>query len=114
VRDAGATYATVVAHELFVEGSGWAVRDGEMRESAQATVEALRDEFVGECRSAVIEEVEAAVEGPTWEVLTLNPDDLWVQLRQIVKNGISSAVQRLDAKLTGYRCSAAHSHRFYV
>lgn len=105
VRDATAAYSAVVDKELRVEGSEWSAGIEEMTGSAQAVVEGVRGAHVDACRAAMVEEVEAAVEGPTWEVLSQLPEELWTQLRQIVKNAISSAVARLDGKLTGYGCA---------
>jgi hypothetical protein len=81
VRDAGATYITVVAHELLWRFWLAVVRDREMRERAGDSIEDEHYWMVWAVE--VCDRMELRLR--LWRC-SAESDDHWVQLRQIVKN----------------------------
>lgn len=67
----------------------------------------VRQRAVDECEAHVMEEVEAAVDGPAWMTITQMPQDLWLQLRSIIKQALKQSVTSIDRELDGYGCVAS-------
>lgn len=85
-------------------GSGWPKDSDKMSSALDAVEAALRQEAVAACEHRCLEEMEAAVDGPGWLVITQMPTDLWMQLRSIVKHALKHGVATVETELKGYGC----------
>jgi hypothetical protein len=47
------------------------------------------------------------VDGPAWLLISSMPQDLWMQLRGIVKQALKQSVTSIDRELRGYGCASA-------
>lgn len=99
-----------VQSTLLPVGSPWETGAEGFREVLQASVVQLRKQAIDACEAQVMEEVEAAVDGPAWMTITQMPADLWLQLRSIIKQALKQSVMSIDKELDGYGCGHSSSH----
>ena len=102
--------ADTVRQSLLVPGSGWPDGAAQLSKELDDVQRHVRDEAVRACEHRCLEEMDAAVDGPGWLVITKLPTDLWVQLRAIVKQALKHGVTTVDAELEGYGCVTLHLH----
>eukprot|EP00892_Ulva_mutabilis_P007514 jgi/Ulvmu1/5134/UM021_0151.1 len=63
---------------------------------------AARTKVLRACEAQAMEEVEAAVDGPAWMLISQFPSDLWLQLRALMKQALKQSVASVDQAVHGY------------
>ena len=63
---------------------------------------AARNSAVQTCEAKAMEDVEAAVDGPAWMLISQLPSDLWPQLRSLMKQALKRSVASVDQELSGF------------
>ena len=86
-------------------GSDWSTELESTATALDAVEEEVRREAVQRCEARCLEEMEVAVDGPGWLVMSKMPTDLWVQLRAIVKQALKHGVATVESELKGYGCA---------
>lgn len=98
-------YAEEVQRVLQPVGSPWATGADGLHDALEASVVQMRQRAMNACEAQVMEEVEAAVDGPAWMTISQMPQDLWLQLRSIIKQALKQSVSSIDRELDGYGCA---------
>ena len=80
-----------------------------MSAALDAVESKLRDDALAECKRICSEDMEAAVDGPGWMVITELPTDLWARLRGIVKQAVKQALALTSQRLQGFGCACCTS-----
>lgn len=61
-----------------------------------------RDRIIRACEDKAMEDVEAAVDGPAWMLISELPADLWPQLRAVMKQALKQSISNVDQALSGF------------
>jgi hypothetical protein len=93
---------------LLPVGSPWGTGTKALEAALESCVVQLRQAAMDACEERVMEEVEAAVDGPAWMTITQMPSDLWMQLRSIIKQALKQSVASIDRELDTYGCAVCH------
>jgi hypothetical protein len=89
---------------LLLPNSGWDDGSADMRTALDAVETKVRTDAIAECERICQDDMEAAVDGPGWLVITELPTDLWARLRAIVKQALKQNVTTVSARLKGFGC----------
>lgn len=92
---------------LVPSGAPWKTGHEALRAALDAAAASERQRAMEACEAHVMEEVEAAVDGPAWMVISSMPQDLWMQLRGIIKQALKQSITSIDRELAGFGCVLA-------
>ena len=100
--------ATLCAEQLkahlLPNGADYDTGAADFAAALQSAEMAVRDRVLQSCEARAMEEVEAAVDGPAWMIISQFPPDLWLQLRSVMKQALKQSVASVDQELRGYGC----------
>ena len=95
---------------LLLPHSAWDDGAEDMRAALDAVELQIRSDAVADCERACLDDMEAAVDGPGWLVITELPTDLWARLRAIVKQALKQNVATVSSRLKGFGCGTRVRH----
>lgn len=97
-------HAEVLKSRLMPEGADYDAGAQEFAAALHCAEVAVRAEVLHACEVRAMEDVEAAVDGPAWMLISQFPPDLWLQLRSVMKQALKQSVASVDQALLGYGC----------
>ena len=92
---------------MLLPESGWPLGADDMEQRLVAAEDSIRGAVMRSLEQRCMEEAEAMVDGPGWQIVTALPTDLWSRLRGLVKTALMQIIQLTDKELDGYGCAAA-------
>jgi len=96
------TFAEAMRSSLLPDGMDYDIGTADFTAALESADAAARDRVVHLCEAQAMEDVEAAVDGPAWLLISQLPADLWPQLRSVMKQALKQSVANVDKELSGF------------
>lgn len=95
-------FAETMRSNLLPDGADYDIGTAGFAAALESAEAAARDCVVHRCEAQAMEDVEAAVDGPAWLLISQLPADLWPQLRAVMKQALKQSVANVDKELDGF------------